>query len=289
MKGAVLTVLILCAAAVAQDTDPPYVDGLDPGDHDYDIPIYSDIIFHCKDDGVGVDLETIDFRLDDFTLGYGPAVSASAFERVGFLPTRRVYGELYIDDSDPNDVVCTFTPDDPLDSWRVYKATVYGSLADEVGNEMGEDFVWIFSTTYTDDTEPPFVSGLNPDDGEESVPPRANIVFICCDYISGIDVTTIDFTARDSSLSSISNTALESYNGIIDGILVIDDSDLCWVTCTFEHHKPLPLGDTITCTVDGCLADLWGNVMGADFTWSFQVSEEQVDETTWGEVKAREW
>jgi hypothetical protein len=128
------------------DSDPPYVDGMDPDDGDTDVPIDTDIVFHCKDDMSGVDSGTIDFTAEDSTLGVPRAVSPEASVQVVIHPAGEIDGDLDIDDSDPMDVVCTFTPDDELPYEDTIICTVAGTLADAQGNEMGDDFVWSFDT-----------------------------------------------------------------------------------------------------------------------------------------------
>ena len=128
------------------DITPPYVDGMDPADGETGVPLDSLIVFHCKDDDKGVDVSTIDFIARDTSLGAGRAVGL-------YSPTRVISGDLDIDDADLNDVLCTFTPDDPFYQGDTITCTVDGSLADVKGNEMGEDFVWSF-TTYSETVEP---------------------------------------------------------------------------------------------------------------------------------------
>ncbi|HUT97904.1 MAG TPA: Ig-like domain-containing protein [bacterium] len=153
MKAVWLSVLILCAVASAQDTDPPYVDGMDPGDGENPVPIDTDIIFHCKDDLSPVDTDTIDFAARDTTLDKAITECTGAVEGVSPEPTRTIAGDLNLDDSDPQDVVCTFYPDDPLSDGDDITCTVDRMLADRQGNEMGEDFVWVFYTYIPDGVE----------------------------------------------------------------------------------------------------------------------------------------
>lgn len=128
------------------DYDPPYVDDMDPDDGEADVPEDSLIVFHCKDDSRGVDASTIDFNVQDDSLsGSGWAMSVGAACRIAYEPTRNIYGNLDIDETDPNDILCTFTPYQYLPIGRI-TCTVDGSLADKAGNEMGDDFVWSFTT-----------------------------------------------------------------------------------------------------------------------------------------------
>jgi len=111
------------------DMDGPYVDEQDPADGGWAAPETS-IFFHCKDNDKGVESDTIDFSADDGT-------------RAG------VSGSLYIDDTDPNDVICIFSPDSDLPEGETITCTVAGTLADGLGNEMGYDAVWSFTVGQT--------------------------------------------------------------------------------------------------------------------------------------------
>jgi hypothetical protein len=115
---------------IDDDMDCPYVDGQDPADGGWAAP-ETTIFFHCKDDDKGVKSDTIDFSADDGTRA-------------------DVSGSLYIDDSDPNDVICIFSPDSDLPAGATITCTVDGELADGLGNEMGNDAVWTFTVTGTD-------------------------------------------------------------------------------------------------------------------------------------------
>jgi len=135
-------ILINNAVRYMMDTDtaPPYVDDIYPTDGAGVIP--DEVVFHCKDAQSSVDTDTISFTLDYDTLRRGCSVGATALV-TPTSPAGVVPGDLDIDDTDPRDVVCTWTPDEPLD-YEYYTARVDGSLADVLGNEMGEDFVWVF-------------------------------------------------------------------------------------------------------------------------------------------------
>jgi len=128
------------------DIEPPYVDGMDPDDGEIDIPPDSTIVFHCVDLLSSIDLDTIDFTARDTTLSDGRAMSVSsgAALSVNFDSTRSIAGDLDVDDTEPKDVVCTFTPADPLSQGEVITCTVAAGLADRKGNEMADDFVWTF-------------------------------------------------------------------------------------------------------------------------------------------------
>ncbi|OGD71845.1 MAG: hypothetical protein A2Y64_08345 [Candidatus Coatesbacteria bacterium RBG_13_66_14] len=129
-----------------EDFDPPYVNGMDPDDGEVDVPIDSTVVFHCVDDISKVDTDTIDFTVKDSTLTGSRTVSAGGALSVLASPARTLPGDLDIDDTDPADVVCTWTGADDFYDDVTITCTVDGMLADNRGNEMGDDFVWTFDT-----------------------------------------------------------------------------------------------------------------------------------------------
>jgi hypothetical protein len=119
--------------------DPPYVTGMDPDDGEADVPLDSNIVFHCIDDEHDVDVDTIDFTAADSSLGNGYALSAGS-------PNRTLAGDFEMDETDPADIVCTFDPDDDFYCSDTITCTVAAGLADEKGNPTEDDFVWTFTT-----------------------------------------------------------------------------------------------------------------------------------------------
>jgi hypothetical protein len=167
----------------------------------------------------------------------------------------------------------------------------YGGYWDPDANYGRTDLIQCLAESGIEDLDPPYVDGMDPDDGEVEVPLDSNIVFHCKDDLSGIDTTTIDFTVQDSTLSgdramrvgaTVSVTASPART--LPGDLDIDDSDLTDVVCTWDGDDDFYEGVIITCTVDGALADRKGNEMGDDFIWTFD-AEGAVANTTWGAIK----
>jgi hypothetical protein len=120
---------LMLRVKVNDDMDPPYVDEQDPAGGDTGVDPGTDIAFHCKDDDYGVDSATIEFSADDGTKA-------------------EISGTLYIDDTDPNDVICTFTPDSDLPEGAIITCVVDDSLADGLGNEMDDNEAWSFTVGY---------------------------------------------------------------------------------------------------------------------------------------------
>ncbi len=145
----------------------------------------------------------------------------------------------------------------------------------------------MFRLNGTEDLAAPEVSGQVPADGASGVAVNSDIVFHVTDDCFGVDTSTIAFSVEDSAKSNGVTASLSSvgHTGAITGALVVDDTDLNDVICTFTPDSDLP-PDTITCTVAAGLADDAGNATGADIVWSFDTVGSNVEETTWGQIKA---
>jgi hypothetical protein len=156
-----------------------------------------------------------------------------------------------------------------------------------LGNTRMAESAWTFNLIEEIDGTAPQVTGQHPADGDTDVPAGWDLVFHATDDMSGVDTSTIVFTCQDSSRSE-GGAALRAGgpNGLIPGVLTIDDADPLNVVCTFNPDEPLP-ADTITCTVAAGLADEAGNATDSDITWSFKVHGADVTETTWGSIKAQ--
>jgi len=136
------------------------------------------------------------------------------------------------------------------------------------------------------ETDPPYVTGMDPDDGEVGVPLDADIVFHCVDDEHPVDLDTIDFTAADSTMGTGRTLGVGSPNTTLAGDLDVDDTDPMDVVCTFDTDDDFYEGVTVTCTVAAGLADSKGNEMADDFVWTFDTEGADVATTTWGAIKA---
>jgi hypothetical protein len=144
------------------------------------------------------------------------------------------------------------------------------------------------------DIWPPYVEDMDPDDGETDVPVDSTIVFHCKDQLWGVDVSTIDFTVRDTTLSGVHVVSAGAALSVptspvrtLPGDLDIDDADPLDVVCTWTGDDPFYGGVTVTCTVAAGLADNRGNEMDEDFVWTFTTEDiPRVAPATWGTIKA---
>jgi|GEM_PF-1139474 len=131
----------------------PEVSGQLPADGATGVAVNSDIVFHVTDDMIGVDTSTIAFSVEDSAKSSGVTssltnledTSTSSLVNVGPEHTGAITGTLVTDDTDPNDVICTFTPDSDLPADTI-TCTVAAGLADDAGNETTTDIVWSFDT-----------------------------------------------------------------------------------------------------------------------------------------------
>jgi len=125
------------------DSNPPEVTGLNPADGAVGVPVETRIVFHVVDDISGVDVATIEFTVEALESVHNFAL---AFSVGGLSPTGVISGVLHIDDIDPLDVVCTFTPDADLPYANTITCTVAAGLADVLGNKTRQDIGWSFGT-----------------------------------------------------------------------------------------------------------------------------------------------
>ena len=107
-----------------------------------------------------------------------------------------------------------------------------------------------------DDFDGPYVDGQDPAD-DEWTDDNSQFVFHAKDDDKGVDDTTIDVSVDDGAKADVP--------GDLDVSGSSDD-----YTCTFTPDSPFEDG-TYDVTVPDYLADLLGNEMGSDETWSFSV------------------
>lgn len=128
------------------DTHEPLVEDVDPYNGEDDVPIDSTIEFTLRDDS-GINLDTLDFSVTDDTLSGGRALTPGGHSlSTGFTHTGEISGDLDIDDSDPQSVVCTFTPDDEFGYEATVTCTIAAGLEDTLGFATTDDVVWSFVT-----------------------------------------------------------------------------------------------------------------------------------------------
>ena len=144
--------------------------------------------------------------------------------------------------------VLDVTPTNLLNSGTLYSITIDEKSEDENGNELGADYVIIFSTGTGSDLVAPTVLDTEPVNGELDVPP-----------LQAIEVRFSE------------PMELTSVEGAVDidpwpGITHID-----WQGMTMEiNHGILPQDSLITVTIQTTATDLAGNNLASPYTWSFR-------------------
>ncbi|MCX7021057.1 MAG: Ig-like domain-containing protein [bacterium] len=145
-KEVVQSMLIHLDLGSMLDTHEPIVEDIDPQNGEDDVPIDASIEFTLRDDS-GINLDTLDFSVTDDTLSSGRALTPGGHSlSAGFTRSGDISGVMDIDDSDPQSVVCTFTPDDEFGYEATITCTIAAGLEDGLGIPTSDDFVWNFIT-----------------------------------------------------------------------------------------------------------------------------------------------
>ncbi|MFZ5916290.1 MAG: Ig-like domain-containing protein [Chloroflexota bacterium] len=188
---------------------------------------------------VGVNVSaTFNEAIDDATLSFtlaGPG---------GNVPGALSY--------DAASFTATFDPAVDLDGETTYTAQIAGSLTDQAGNPMGNDYAWSFTTAQVapPDTEPPTIVSRSPEDGETDVD---TTVAVSATFNEAIDSNTLGFT-------------LTGPGGDVPGSLSYDAGSF---TATFDPTAPLEYETGYTARIAAGLQDLSGNATAEAFVWSF--------------------
>ncbi|WP_041726160.1 Ig-like domain-containing protein [Caldisericum exile] len=151
----------------------------------------------------------------------------------------------------------TFSPSSYLNITTTYTFTILGGsngVKDSLGNPMPSDY----SISFTTQSAGPKVLSTNPVDGATGVAVDTTISATFDKDIDTSTLTTSSFTLKDSSNNSVSGTV--SY-------------DSSSKTATFTPSSNLSSNTTYTATLSGSIKDTSGNLMGADYSWSFTTVE----------------
>ena len=149
------------------DTRPPFVVNPSPGPGTVGVPLTSDVSFRIRDDISGVDMETLNVKIDN--INYTENSPNLTFT------------------GDPNNY---FVVIDPLEDFPdETQITVEVDATDLSGNIMNT-FVFTFNQTIVDNT-PPRVTSTSPRNNARQVPLDSNILFTITDNLKGVDLDTV--------------------------------------------------------------------------------------------------
>jgi len=158
-----------------------------------------------------------------------------------------VSGAFYYDD-EAN--VLTFDPDVDLTLTTTYTATLSGSVRDQAGNLLGDDYSWSFTAL---DIEPPQVVSTDPEDGATGVGVNAMVSAV----FSEVVIThTLAFT-------------LTGPHGPVPGLVSYDS-----LSFVFYPDNVLKYDTAYTATVAAGLEDTAGNATAGDYVWRFATQQD---------------
>ena len=148
-------------------------------------------------------------------------------------------------------VTATFYTTTVLDADTVYTATISVSATDLAGNGLAADYVWSFTTGTSSDTTPPTVILTEPEDAATAVALDATVSATFSEAMDPATLTTGSFTLLDGTTPV---PGAVTYAG---------------VSATFTPTARLDPFTTYTATVLTTAADLVGNGLAEDHSWTF--------------------
>ncbi len=155
---------------------------------------------------------------------------------------------------EPSIYRATLTPDDFLEAYTRYTATIAGSLEDLWGNVMGADFTWSF-TTGPADTQPPLVYRVYPPSGATEVSLYTSI-FIT--FTEAMDPATIG------------PTTIRLLRGGTTPVAGSVSYDPARFRATFTPQSLLEENTLYQARVSKDVTDRAGNPLGYDYSWTFR-------------------
>jgi tetrahydromethanopterin S-methyltransferase subunit B len=149
-------------------------------------------------------------------------------------------------------VTALFTPLAALNGNTVYTARVRGTVTDLSGNDMGNDYVWSFTTGQIPDTTAPLVSSTTPANGATGVALDSILSATFSEAMNPLTINAATIRVTQGGGSVVTGTV--TYSG---------------VTATFNPTNTMAANAVHTVTVSSTVRDLAGNPMTADYVWTF--------------------
>ncbi|MDO8748652.1 MAG: putative Ig domain-containing protein [Candidatus Omnitrophota bacterium] len=157
----------------------------------------------------------------------------------------------------------------PVDS-QIGSYAVTFNVTDTNG-ALDSETITITVILESEDTQPPYVEGMNPDSDEVQVPLDANIIFHIKDKVKGVDINTLSLSVQREGDSAPTDIILNGENQLsaYPNSVTIQGTALDYVisydspkvnTCQFRYEQII--------TVNISASDLAGNGMGA-YSYSF--------------------
>ena len=188
------------------DSDPPYLQNLNPDENEIGIPLNTDIYLEIVDDGLGVNEQSIQLYIDG--LPVAPVITPLIVE-IGFS--------------------LLYNPPANYDFSQIVQVSGYASDNAPVPNQLS--FQYSFRCA-DDDEIPPFIRGENPSPGALDVSVHNIISFEILDAETGVDSNSIDLR--------INNTIIENFN-----LTAVSYDDTTGFYLFYEPPVPFQYGETV--------------------------------------------
>ena len=153
-----------------------------------------------------------------------------------------------------NGNVATFTPGSNLPNNTVCTGTISSLAKDVAGNALVTPYSWNFTTAALADTIAPTVLGTVPGRDATGVALNSSISVSFSEAMTPLNMTTQNFLVSCPAGTGIAGTVAYAANSN---------------TMTFTPGSSLPGNTVCNVTIVNNVADLAGNTLVADYTWSF--------------------
>ncbi|MBI4650442.1 Ig-like domain-containing protein, partial [Candidatus Desantisbacteria bacterium] len=151
---------------------------------------------------------------------------------------------------DYNNKIAVFTPANPLELNRMYKAVLTTGIKDIAGNNMGINFVWTFTTHRT----LPQVISTYPVNGEKGLPVNISATAVFSERIDTTSINMNTFILKDIK------------NNIVPGSFIFTDT-----TATFIPDPALKETMIYIAEVKRDVKAQTGNNLFNDYIWNFSI------------------
>jgi hypothetical protein len=155
---------------------------------------------------------------------------------------------------DASSNTATLKPSGPLALSTVYTATITTSATDVYGIALTANYVWSF-TTGANPCAAPTVISETPPNGAAGICPNTVVTATFSEAMNPATINTTTFTLTGPGVTPV--TGAVTYAGS---------------TATFTPSGALVLNTLYTATVKTGATDVFGNVLAANFVWSFTTS-----------------
>lgn len=152
-----------------------------------------------------------------------------------------------------------FTPSSPLNYGTTYTVTIQPSVKYLSGNSVEASYTFQFQTELAPDNTPLSVTGTTPIANDIFIPENQIVQIEFNKQVNPTSVLSNSITAVDGSGNSVAGTTMMVGN-VSNKI-------------QFVPTSYYPVYSTITITVSSTLKDLFGNTLGANYTFAFETGE----------------